>query len=266
MQPKYLISTLLIVIIISVTNAGCGLPFLAKPTATPTITPTSTSTPTATATSTPTRTNTPTPKPTATATLNAVATREAKLDQQARDIMAEVELSTDTGKLGWYQNKPYVLDLKGPGSRASEISDISSISDFVFYTEMTWYTDSWPNCGLMVRSDNRWLKGNSYYVAFLRFSGLPAYDIEYFKNGEFLVNITQQVRFSSYLELESGGKNRILLAANGNEFKLWINDNYEGRYFDDSTESSEGMLGFYAGQDAGKTTCSFLNSWVWAYK
>ncbi len=65
------------------------------------------------------------------------------------------------------------------------------------------------------------------------------------KNGEFLANITQEVRFSSYLELESADMNRIVLAAIGNEFKVWINDNYEGRYYDDSSEHAEGGLAFY---------------------
>jgi len=266
MKPKFFITTLLVVIMVSTTNAACGLPFLAKPTPTPTITPTPTFTPTATATPSPTSTDTPTPRPTATATPNAKATLQAKLDQQAREILTGFNLSTDSGEFGWYQTKAVTIDLKGPSGDFSKISDLVKISDFVFFTEMTWNTDSWPTCGLMVRSDNRWFKGDSYLLQFLRFSGLPAWDIEYYKNGEFFVNITQEVRFSSYLELESGDTNRIVLAATGNEFKVWINDNYEGRYYDDGSKRTIGGLAFYAGQNAGKTTCSFDNSWIWIYK
>ena len=132
MKAKVNLAALFILVFVLLANSACAMPFLAKATSTPTPTSTPTDTPTPTSTPLPTATETSTPKPTATATPNAVATREAKLDQQAREIMAEVDLSTDSGKLGWYQKKPFVLDLKGPGGVASQISDLSTINDFVF--------------------------------------------------------------------------------------------------------------------------------------
>ena len=100
MKAKVNLAALFILVFVLLANSACAMPFLAKATSTPTPTSTPTDTPTPTSTPLPTATETSTPKPTATATPNAVATREAKLDQQAREIMAEVDLSTDSGKLG----------------------------------------------------------------------------------------------------------------------------------------------------------------------
>jgi hypothetical protein len=268
MKPKFFITTLLVVIMISATNAACGLPFLAKPTPTPTITPTPTFTPTATATATPTSTNTPTPRPTATATatLDLKATQAFEHEQVARDILTELSLPVDSGKLGWYQTVGAAISLESQSSKLSKINELKKTGDFVFATELTWDTDAWPVCGLMFRADNRWGKGNYYVVQFLRFSGLPEWDIEYYKDGEWASIPTEKTRFSSYLNLDSGDRNEIVLAAVGNEFKLWINNNFEGRFYDYDSKLSDGGLAFIAWQDSGKTTCTFNNSWIWIYK
>jgi hypothetical protein len=268
MQPKFFITTLLVVIMVSATNAACGLPFLAKPTPTPTINPTPTFTPTftptLTLTSTPSPTNTSTP--TATPTLDLKATQAFEHAQVARDILSELSLPADSGKLGWYQTVGTAIILSDRSVQMNRINELKKIGDFVFATEMTWDTDAWPVCGLMFRVDNRWGKGNYYVAQFLRFSGLPGWDIEYFKDGELAGIPTEKTRFSSYLNLDSGAKNEIVLASVGNEFKLWINNNFEGRYYDYDSKLKDGGLAFLGWQYSGKTTCTFNNSWIWVYK
>jgi hypothetical protein len=232
------------------------------PSDTPTITPTFTETPTYTLTFTPTSTPTLTP----TITPNWTATKAAKHEETVHDIMAEFEFSTDTGSLAWYQDETINVDITGTQGLIHHLEEIGKVSDFVLFTNMTWYSDSWPTCGVAFRTDSRWAKGTSYDVGFLRFSGLPAWEIVYWKDGLFAGIPSEQVRFSSYLNLDSGGSNDIILAAVGNEFKLYINNNYEGRYYDYDNKISTGMFGFYAVQDSGKTTCKFQDSWVWKYK
>jgi hypothetical protein len=259
---------LFVFLFVAISNVACGLPFLAKPTSTPTptLTPTATSTPTFTSTPLPTNTNTPTPLPTATATPNLSATRAAKQEQIARNVLTKFKLPADSGKLGWYQNDPVTIKLKGPSNHFAQIDGIPVTSDFVISTELTWDTDGWPVCGVMFRADDRWIKGSYYVAQFLRFSGLPAWDIEFIKNGEYYVTVTEKTRFSSYLNLESGAKNVIVMAAVGNEFKMFMNNNFEGRYYDYDNNLIEGNFAFLGWQDSGNTTCTFNNTWVWIYK
>jgi hypothetical protein len=261
--PKTLVTG---VILLSLFLGGCTA--LAKPTPTaipPTSTPIPpTDTPAPTDTPEPTATNTPSPTPTATPDYQA--TQLAQQEKAARDVLTQLKLPTDSGKIGWYQTEEVAIDLDGPDAHYDTVSDLKNAGDFVFFTEFSWNTNSWPVCGVIFRSDNRWTKGDYYVAQFLRYSGLPAWDIEYNKDGDWVNAVTQEVRYSSYLNLDSGDKNEIILAAVGNEFKMWINNNFEGRYYDDSKRLSDGGLAFLAWQDSGKTTCAFKNSWIWIYK
>jgi hypothetical protein len=241
-----------------------------SPTPTPTFTPSLTLTVTSTFTETP--TFTPTFTPTATFTLtptitpNWTATKVAKHEETVYEIMTEFEFPTDTGSLAWYQDDVINVDITGTQGLLHDLEEVGKFSDFVLFTNMTWYSDSWPACGIVFRADSRWGKGTAYDVGFLRVSGLPAWEITYMKDGMLAGVPSEQVRFSSYLNLDSGGSNDIILAAVGNEFKLYINNNYEGRYYDYDNKISTGMFGFYAIQDSGKTTCKFQDSWIWKYK
>lgn len=246
-----------LVLILSV-NLACGLPSLAKPTETPTFTSTSTFTPL------PTSTNTP--KPTATATPNLQATQVAEMEQAVMDVLTRFDLPTDTGSLAWVQDGKTEIELESSSWIFEQFAEDVVASDFVISSDMTWDTDSWPVCGIWFRSDDRWGLGDQYMLQFLRISGFPAWDIEYYKNGDFTSNITEKLRFSSYLNLESGATNQFILAAIGNQFKVYINGTFEGRYYDYSSKLSEGQFAFSASQDSGVTTCTFENTWIWLYK
>ena len=250
-------------------NLACGLPFMQSPTATPMNTPIPTDTitpfPTNTDTPLPTSTNTPEP-PTATSTPNLKATQAAQQEQTARDELTLLKLPSDTGHLDWHQDEAIALTLEGLNWKWKSFGDNVSAADFVLYSEMTWKTNGWPVCGAWFRGDKRWDKGDFYALQFLRFSGLPAWDIEYYKGGEITSIVSEQVRFSKYLSIQNGATNKFALAANGNEFKVFINDTFIGRYYDYSSKLTQGSFAFIASQESGDTTCTFDNSWVWVYK
>jgi hypothetical protein len=264
-QNRYLRSLFLVTLPIWVFLHACSVIF-PSPTPTPTIPPTDTPTFTATSTFTPSLTSTNTPTITRTITPDKKATQAVEHETIARNVLDEFKFPSDTGSLGWYQTEGINIDISGPDGILKKVEDIKKAGDFVFFTNMTWYTDSWPTCGVIFRADSRWAKGDSYSAGFLRFSGLPAWDIEYYKDGQYAGIPSEKVRFSSYLNLETGGSNDIILAAIGNEFKVYVNNNFEGRYYDYSSRLTEGRLAFFATQDSGKTTCKFLDSWIWIYK
>ena len=265
-QNRYPHSLLLIVMPLLIFLHACSS-FSPSPTPTPTPTPTITPTFTATSTFTPTPSTTNTPTLTRTITPDKKATQAVEQEKAARDVLDSFSLPSDSGSLGWYQTETVNLDLSGPGGYLTALGEpTTKAGDFVLFTTMTWYTDSWPVCGFLYRADSRWEKGTYYSAVFLRFSGLPAWDIEYWKDGLYAGIPSEKIRFSSYLNLDSGGSNDIVFAAIGNEFKLYINNNFEGRYYDYDSKIAQGRLAFVGNQDSGKTTCSFKDSWLWIYK
>jgi hypothetical protein len=241
--------------------AACGRSF-SPPTPTNTPAPTGTDTPFPTETKTPLPTNTSSP----TSTPNLKATQAVENEQAVRDVLAELELPADSGHLGWYQEKPITIGLQGPAYKLKTFNESFSAADFVLYTEITWKTDSWPVCGVFFRADKRLEKGNAYSLQFLRFSGLPAWDIEYLQDGQWVTTITSKLKFSDYLKNDDGSTNKLVLTAIGNEFKFYLNDNFEGKFNDWSNKASKGNIAFSANNNAGTTKCIFDKSWVWIYK
>ncbi len=251
---KLLVVTFVLLIPLIGVNLACGFSFLAEPTLTPT------------PSETPTSTNTPLPTATRTATPNLQATQLAEREQAIRDMLTQLDLSADDGYLGWYQTREIAIDIEGLSWIFYPFAEDLIVGDFVLYTQMTWDTNTWPICGVWFRSDDRWEWGDQYMLRILRLSGLPAWAIEYWKDGYYVNTVTEKIRYSSFLDLDDGATNDIVLAAVGNEFKVFINGVFEGRYYDYSSKLSEGQFAFSASQDAGETTCSFDNSWVWVYK
>ncbi len=246
-------------------NLACGFSSTSQPTAVPTLPPppadTNTPLPTVTNTPRPTATNTLIP----TATPDRKATQAAELETAIRSQLAELKLPADSGHIAWMQDEAISIPLQGAVYDWRSFDDNFSVGDFVMYTEATWKTDSWPTCGILFRSNDKFYDGNTYALQFLRFSGLPAWDIEYFKDGYYVTTITTDIKFSDYLDIADGAMNKIVLAAIGNQFKVYVNGNFEGQYYDWSKLLSEGNIGFLATQNAGNTKCIYENSWIWEY-
>ncbi len=138
-------------------------------------------------------------------------------------------------------------------------------ADFAIQTEVTWEASGLLVCGLMLRSEADFVRGAQYQFNYLRFSGLPAWAIEYHDNGEYQYSITN-LRFADAIDLENGATNKFLIIAEGNKFTIYANDTRLGTFYDDSKKLSKGRFAFTSSQDTGESTCTFENTWVWLLK
>lgn len=223
-------------------------PTLAPPTAEPT------------ATSTP----TPTSTPDATATKAAAVTAEAgRLSSEIEEKLRSLALPTDNGRLAWHQSAPEFIDLRSyeEGALVPIAPDLQA-SDFIIGSRITWETNGWMTCGIRFRSSPAIDSGKQYEFNFLRLSGLPAWAIEFIKDGEF-ANTPTDVRFSDEIDPSSGAEHEIVLHVEGEMFVVFINGVRQGRFFDYSKQATEGYFGFTAWQNSGQSTCTFEDSWIW---
>lgn len=227
-------------------------------------TPTNTSPPT----DTPSPTDTPTPEPTATP--DVTATAAAKATETAADVLAELdkELKNDDiayqeGHLLWQQTASFRISLSGPDDETQLIEESLTAGNFIFKSDVTWEATGLLICGAVFRSGNNIEQDRQYRFSYLRLSGLPAWSIDFFDNG-FYKNSPSDVRFSGALDLGNGASNTFIIVAKDEQFTIYINGLREGRFFDYSKQSVEGAFGFLAGQDSGRGSCEFENSWVWS--
>lgn len=218
----------------------------------------------------------PTETPAPTATPDYAATQAAQATEAVAALQEEIvatldglDLPSDNGHVLWIQSEDVALEMIGGMNQPQYLNFAEGItaSNFVLKVDMTWDTNSWPVCGIVFRASEKELKYADFYlIQFLRLSGLPAWDIEYYKRGYYASTITQKVRFSDALNLESGAVNQIVLHAVENNFTVYINGHRQGRYPDFSSILKEGSFAVSGFQDGGETTCTFSNGWIWAYK
>jgi hypothetical protein len=252
--------------LVSMSAIACGsFPSLSQP-ATSTPLPTDTPVPTFTSTSLPTETSTPQP----TSTPDAAATQMAKATETAGDVLAELDkyLGNDSdipykdGHLIWQQSEKSTLNLTGPDNGFLAIENIEA-GNFVFKADVTWEATGLLICGSVFRSEPDLEKGKQYMFSYLRLSGLPAWSIDVNRYGRYQGTVSN-FRTSGALDLSNGSTNQFVIVAQDNEFTVYINRLREGRYYDSSSQISEGSLGFFGAQDSGKGTCDFKNAWIWS--
>lgn len=258
MKTRFLIVSLLVAMISSSCQA-----FAPEPT--PTITP---EPPTATSTPLPTETATPIP----TATPNLAATAAFKATQSAGDVAAEIkdllgdmELDFETGSLLWQQKEPLGVQMSGPESRYQPFAEDVEGKNFIIKSDVTWKATGIIVCGIIFRSEPNLAEGDQYEFLFLRFSGSPAWAIEYHEFGYFS-NSPTGVKYSGAVDLDNGATNQIMMVANDNEFTVFINGVRQGRYFDNSSQRMDGDFAVLGLQDSGEGSCEFTNTWVWELK
>lgn len=255
-------NTLIVFAILAILCAACNSP-LAEPTPTATpIPPTSTPTPL------PTETATPVP----TATPNLAATAEFKATQSAgvvltelEELLGDTEIDYQSGSLLWQQRENLEIQMRGPDARYVPFAEDVKGKDFILKSDVTWNATGILICGAIFRSEPNLELGKQYTFLFLRFSGAPAWAIEYYEFGYFKNSITG-VKYSSAVDLKNGVTNQVLLVAKEGEFTVFINGVRQGRYFDNSKQREEGDFGFIASQDSGEGSCRYNNSWVWELK
>jgi hypothetical protein len=238
-------------------------------TSTATHTPTLTYTPVPTNTPTPTATHTPTLTPTKDRTATAVA-RETEVAEvviaEIQDALEKVDYPTDTGSLGWYQTEVVSLKMDEPEEGFySEFAEDLDVANFVIQTNVTWEASGLIWCGFIFRSEADFKTGGQYQFNFLRLSGAPAWAIEYYDGGEFKYSITT-LRFADAIDLANGAKNTFLIFVEGNKFTVYVNKARLGSFYDDAKRRNNGRFAFVSGQDAGKSTCKFEDTWIWLLK
>jgi hypothetical protein len=251
-----------IVAVMLVISSACNTSTPA-PTATPV--PTLTSAPTNTSTPVPTNTVVPTATPDQLATESAQATQAAELaKKQVNEDLKAIDMSVETGELGYYQVEPHIIKMDTYGeSFYSKFAEDLVAADFILKSDITWKSEGLVGCGIIMRSDSDFKNGKQYLLQYMRFSGLPAWDIEYANNNEIKSIVTQRVRFSDALKMENGASNQFIIVVEGNTFTVYINGVKQGKYYDYGNQTSEGRFGFLSWQEAGPSTCQFENTWIW---
>jgi hypothetical protein len=259
-----------LVLILAFMLTGCALS-APEPTATPVpptftpVPPTETPIPTATATNTPTLT--PTSTPDAKATQAAVATAAAaesiaKIDS----ILKEYDLSTDEGQFGEYITKPAKITAVTYDAMIFDPLSTGSYTDFAFYTEIAWTsTSGLAGCGVIFRSEDTKLEKDFYRFNTLRLSGAPAWDVEYYADGDFKSNATGKVKFSNTINVGNGDNNAYLLVVKDKTLTVYANGKKLSQV-DITQRVDGGPFLVFTFQESGETTCTFTNSWVWKYK
>jgi hypothetical protein len=219
-------------------------------------------------TSTPLPTDTATPVPTA--TQDAAATAAAQATAGAESVLSELDkvlgesdIPYKDGHLVWQQTEPLAINMQGPANKYEELDGDLTAGNFILKSEVTWTASGLLFCGAIFRSEPDIARGKQYQFLYLRLSGAPAWAIEVHNFGR-AQNSPSGVKFSDALDLGNGATNQFILIANDNEFTLFINNMRQGRFYDNSSQRSEGMFAFFGLQDSGQGSCEFNNSWVWS--
>jgi hypothetical protein len=206
------------------------------------------------------------------ATQTAVAAKATQAAEAVlsviNDELSIVGMSTKTGSLGFIQSGSEMIAMDTAWQAFYQpFAEGLVASDFVLKTEVTWQAEGGLLiCGFEFRSEADFSNGDQYKLVYLRLSGAPGWDIEYWTGGEFKTNITGKVRFASAIKMENGSTNKFVLIAEGNKFTLYINDQRIGQFFDYSNSRMDGRFAFYGTEEAGTSSCEFENTWVWLLK
>lgn len=159
-------------------SLACG-GFAAEPTMTPTITsepPTSTTVPT--------ETSIPTATPNRTATVVARATSSAgEVLAELEDLLGDTEIPYQDGKLVWKQNERLDIEMNGPDGKFLPFAEDIEGRDFILKSDVTWSSTGILVCGAIYRAEENIKDGKQYHFVFLRFSGAPAWAIEFHEFG-----------------------------------------------------------------------------------
>ncbi len=238
------------------------------PTETP-VPPTDTPVPTDTPTITPTPTNTPLPTNTPTATPNRAATKTASANATQEALTAKIKgelqalnLPTE-GKLVWMAQDDNILTVTQYGQEGyMDVADEKVFDNFVLKVEVDWESKSGiAGCGIIFRADKSIRDGEQYKFYLMRLSGAPAWDIEYWDNGEPMANLMGKVRYSNLMNILEGQTNTYYLAADKENISVYANGDRMG--YTTFSRLSEGKFAWFVWQESGSTTCTYKNAWIW---
>jgi hypothetical protein len=214
-----------------------------------------------------TSTKTPIPTPDYTATAAAKATQAVAEDLvEIAPILQKYEMPIDIGRLAWVQRRPVEIKVEKYNEwRVIPIDSRLTFSDFAMYVEITWETRSGlAGCGVVFHSENPSIDGEQYRFYGLRFTGLPGWIVQGWKDNRVQSNISGDYKIDKAIILKNGSTNRYFSIMQGGILTLYANGTQLGKM--DIPGRIEGYLLFLALQESMKTTCTFENAWVWSLK
>lgn len=230
--------------------------------------PTDTPVPTATATPEPTNTPEPTPSPTPDLAATRAAEEAAAAAALAEEIRAELEalgVDASRGQLAWTNEAPVVASLNTYNTEDNRpFAESQEFSDFVLSADLTWEsTGGLVICGFWLRGESFEQRAAHYLFQTIRLSGLPSWDVEYWKFADWVATVSGggQVQSTQAIDQAQGSTNTFVLVADGSTMVVYANGTRLGQATVSSL--SEGVLGAYIWQESGETTCTWDNIWIW---
>lgn len=240
--------------------AGCGGAAVTPTPPPPTATLVPTNTPTSLPTSTP--TSTATPDVTATAAAAATAEMDQKLNEIAPDL-DELGYDTSSGTLIYFEPSPVEVTADSYMEDVAQLILEDPVKDFILQADIGWNsTSGLAGCGIIFRSEADLERGAQYQYYMLRLSGAPAWDIAYYRYGEYQYGLVSDMQFTTAIDERQDAVNTITLIVKGDTIESIINTT-KSRDTSDK-KLTEGQIALLAWQESGKTTCTFSNVWVWA--
>lgn len=223
-------------------------------------------------TATPEPTNTPEP-PTATPTITSTPDKTATVAAAATEEMEAkmVKIAPKLEKLGFDLNSghliytnPSVVSLIVDSYNEDKPKVIldKPVQDFILQADIGWNsTSGLAGCGIIFRAEEDLERGANYEYVMLRLSGAPAWDIEYFRYGQYQYSLLPSTQFTAAIDERQDAVNTLTLIVQGDTIESIMNTT---KGVDASDKKlTEGRIALLAWQESGKTTCTFSNVWVW---
>ncbi len=273
-------SVILVILFAGLLLSGCsGAPATAAPTAPPA--PTSTNPPEPTATPAPTSTATQVPSPTvlptatvnaaATAAANKTATMEAAVQAVAEYVkpdLLDFGIDPKAGHVAWISEDDVRLEATAYQEEKAYTLDrtVGSVSDFVLKTRVSWNSSGGlAGCGIAFRADKDLVDGAHYHFYIMRLQFHPFWDFEYHDQNQWKATFTSTTKMvsTSHLKDDKNSTNTIALVARGKEFTPYLNGVKQTPGTHDKL--TDGLISLLAWQDSGKTTCKYMDTWVWVF-
>lgn len=193
----------------------------------------------------------------------AAAAAAAELEASIAPDLELAGYSSAEGELGFSMTESFdtVNDVPS-GFLVNEMEPGYTAGNFVLGFDLTWdSTGALAYCGMIFRSQGDDItRGEQARFWTVRFSGLPYWDIEIWKFGQYQSQPVRSV--DSVINQSAGSTNHYVIAANGTNIKVFGNGEKMGQ-----TELKQsmgvGQFGFVSWLDSGQVTCNYSNVYVW---
>ncbi|MCB0030150.1 MAG: hypothetical protein KDE28_19695 [Anaerolineales bacterium] len=171
----------------------------------------------------------------------------------------------DSGRLGWL-HEPVTVAAEGAGQFAG-VNDFGGpvTENFVIASDIVWEAASGSSgCGFMLRTSSAAADSSQYLLLATRQGNgqiqmLPRLVGAIVPEQAVVLEVNPP---DAGFSLEDGGRNRLLVVANGPSLFVFSNGVPLGE-ITPATPLGPGGVAFIALSDGGPTSCQFENSWLW---